>query len=136
MYASAVLLHSILRWIVLVAGITAIIRAIRGRAGSLPWSAFDDRLGLGFIASVDLQLLVGLVLFLYSPITVLGRHELEIMMGSRILRFFTLEHPLMMTIATVIAHVARVRIRRRAQPRDRHHQAVVWFGLAILIMLA
>jgi hypothetical protein len=57
------------------------------------------------------------------------------MFRSKLLRFFTLEHPSLMLIAIVLAHVGRVRIRRRPDGADRHRQALWFFGVAMVLIL-
>ena len=91
---------------------------------------------MGWVAALDLQLLVGLVLLFFGPVTVLGLHEPDLMFRSRILRFFTLEHPLAMIVAIAVAHVGRVRVRRSLTDAARHRQSVVFVGVALLVILA
>ena len=136
MYGWVLLLHSLLRWLVLVVGIVAVARALHGRSSRRPWSTADDYAGLGFVAALDLQLLVGLVLLFFGPVTVLGMHEPAMMFSSRILRFFTLEHPLLMTLAIVLAHVGRARVKRAAADADRHGRAGWYYGVALVLILA
>ena len=63
-------LHNILRWVVLVAGLLAAARAIIGWRTDSDWSQLDNRLGLLFTVSFDIQVLLGIVMYLFlSPIT-------------------------------------------------------------------
>ena len=136
MYFPAVFVHAVMQWCILGIGIVAVARALAGGSGRKPWTAADDRLSLAFTAFLDLQLLIGIVLFLYSPITVLGRHELDLTFRSSVLRFFTFVHPTLMIAAVAVAHVARIRIRRSADPVARHRQAALYVGLTLAIILA
>jgi hypothetical protein len=136
MYVLAVLLHSVIRWVVIALGIVAVYRAVNGQSGRRPWTSSDANISLGFTAALDLQLLIGLLLFVFSPITILGMHELDLAVKSPTLRFWTFEHPVLMVAAIVLAHVARIRIRRHAEPSRRHRTAAVFFGLALLLVLA
>jgi hypothetical protein len=56
-------------------------------------------------------------------------------MKSSGLRFWAVEHVLGMVIGLVLVHVGRVRIRRVDSLR-RHRTAAIFFGLALLVMLA
>ena len=70
MYTTVLALHSWLRWAVVLLVLIAIVRALAAGAGRRPWLPLDDRLGLFFIIVLDVQLLLGLVLyFVLSPIT-------------------------------------------------------------------
>ena len=136
MLALAVSVHSMMRWVVLLLGVLAVMRAWMGKSGSRPWTPTDDRTGLLFSIGLDLQFLLGIILFLKSPITVMGVHELGITMTSRVLRFFTVEHPIMMIAAISLVHVGRARIRRASGERERHRRAFFFFGLGLLLILA
>ena len=73
MYSSALWLHSLLRWAILLTGLVAWFRAIGGKTANRPWTPKDDLWGLLLTISADLQLLVGLILYLVlSPITKIG----------------------------------------------------------------
>ena len=69
MYPSALWLHSWLRWAVLLTGLVAWLRAVSGKTARRPWTPQDELWGLLLTTSVDLQFLVGLVLYVLSPIT-------------------------------------------------------------------
>jgi hypothetical protein len=135
MYGWIILLHSALRWLVLGLAIVAVARALQGRSGHRAWSKTDEYAGLGFVAALDLQLFVGLVLLFFGPVTVLGLYEPAMMVSSRLLRFFTLEHPLLMILAIVFAHVGRARVKRAPGDADRHRRAARFYGLALLLIL-
>ena len=93
MYASALWLHSWLRWAVLLTGLVAWFRAIAGKTARRPWTPQDELWGLLLTISVDLQFLVGLVLYLFlSPITRLGLRNFAAAMQINVARFFTVEH--------------------------------------------
>ncbi|HEY8548327.1 MAG TPA: hypothetical protein VIL35_00110 [Vicinamibacterales bacterium] len=128
--------HSMMRWIVLALGIVALYRAWRGRAGVSPWMPGDMWTSLGFVAALDAQLVVGIVLWLYSPITILGIHELDIGFADRVLRFWTFEHPVVMLVGILLANVGLLRIWLAADARRRYRIALVYFGIALALVLA
>jgi hypothetical protein len=137
MYSSALWLHSLLRWAVLFTGFVAWFRAIGGKTANRPWTPHDELWGLLLTISADLQLLVGLVLYGFlSPITRMGFSNFATAMRSETARFFTLEHPVAMIIAIALIHVARVRIRKAADPARKHRIALVLFGIAMVVIIA
>ena len=135
MYGWAIGAHSVFRWAVLILGVMVVIRVLAGRLGGRAWTSTDDRVGRLWVVSLDVQFLVGLVLLLFGPVTSMGLHEPAMMMGSRLLRFFTLEHPLLMLIALGLAHIGYARARRAALP-DRHRKAAPYYTLALILILA
>jgi hypothetical protein len=136
MYSSALWLHSLLRWAVLFTGLVAWFRAIAGKTANRPWTPKDDLWGLLLTISADLQLLVGLVLYIFlSPITRLGVRNLAASMQIPAARFFTVEHAVGMLVAIALIHVARVKIRKAAEPARKHRLAMILFGIAIVVMI-
>ena len=136
MYSSALWLHSLLRWAVLFTGLVAWFRAIGGKTGKRAWTSQDELWGLLLTISVDLQLLIGLVLYVFlSPITRLGVRNLAAAMQIPAARFFTVEHAVGMLVAIALVHVGRVRIRKAAEPARKHRAAMLFFGIALVIMI-
>ncbi len=136
MYEFLLGLHSILRWVVLIAGVLAVVWAVRGWRGGQAWTALDNRLGLVFTSVLDVQVLVGVILYVVSPLIQRVFQDFGAAMGNSGLRFFAMEHTLMMIVAVVIAHVGRARIRRAPDAEGKHKQAALFFGLALLVVLA
>ena len=129
MYASALWLHSWLRWAVLLTGLVAWFRAIAGKTARRPWTPQDELWGLLLTISVDLQFLVGLVLYLFlSPITRLGLRNFAAAMQINVARFFTVEHVIGMIAGIALVHIARVKIRKAADADRKHRLAMVLFG--------
>jgi len=136
MYSSALWLHSLLRWAVLFTGLVAWFRAVGGKTANRAWTPKDDLWGLLLSISADLQLLVGLVLYFFlSPITKLGVRNLAAAMQIPAARFFTVEHAAGMIIGIALIHVGRVRIRKTAESARKHRAAMLFFGIALVIII-
>jgi hypothetical protein len=115
-------LHSWLRWVALLAGVWAVSAAFARRAG---------RSGLIFTVSLDVQMLLGLSLYLFlSPITTGAFSNMAGAMQNRTVRFWAVEHPTMMIAALVLAHVGHARMKRGKGG------AGLLFLLALLAILA
>ena len=137
MYSSVLWLHSLLRWAVLLAGLMAWFHAIGGQTAKRPWSAKDELWASIFTISLDIQLLVGLVLYFgLSDITKMGIQNLGAAMKIADVRFFTVEHVTGMVIAIALAHVGRAKIRKTTDGARRHRLALIFFGLALVIIIA
>lgn len=136
MYQLVLVLHSILRWIILLVGLAVVFQGVRGWLGGRAWTKLDDRLGLAFTISLDVQLLIGLILYVISPLIQGVFSNFGDAMGQTTLRFFAMEHTLLMIIAIVVAHVGRARVKRQADARAKHKQAAIFFGVALLLVLA
>ena len=133
MYSAVLLLHSWIRWLVLLAGIVAFLRSASG--GGRPWTAADDRATLFFTIALDVQLLLGLLLYVFlSPTVSLAFQNMGAAMQSTGIRFFVVEHAIGMVLAVAAAHIGRVRVRKSA-PEARRRTAAIFTGVSLLLLL-
>ena len=129
-------LHSWLRWLVLLTGFLAFGRAAAGASGRKPWKPSDDRAGFWFVMALDVQFLLGLILYAFlSPITRAAFGDFGAAMKNSGLRFWAVEHVFGMLIGVALAHVGRVRARKTDSLR-RHRVTAIFFGLALAAILA
>jgi uncharacterized membrane protein YozB (DUF420 family) len=136
MYTFILAVHNILRWIVLILAVLALVRAYSGWFGRREWTDTDRKVGSFFGVSLDVQLLLGLILyFALSPITRGAFQDFGAAMANDAARFFALEHVLYMVLAVVFAHVGSVFSRRATEDVNKHRRAAIWFTLAVLVIL-
>lgn len=136
MYDVFLTLHSLLRWVLLVAGLVAVVRAFAGWTGGKPWTAADARAGRIFSIVFDVQFLVGLILYVaLSPISTAAFSDFGAAMGDSVQRFFAVEHLVGMFVALALVHIGAVKARKAADARARHRTAAIFFGLSLLVML-
>jgi len=136
MYDLILIIHSWLRWLVLLAGLAAVVRAISGVNTRRPWTPLDDRSGIWFTAAADLKFLLGLVLYVFlSPVTRSAFVDMAAAMREAPIRFFAVEHAVGMLVAIALVHIGRVRIRKAGDSETRHKRALVFFGLALVVLL-
>lgn len=134
MYSAMLALHSWLRWAVILLGIFAVLRAITA-VRSRRWTPADNRAGMFFTMALDLQFLLGLLLyFVVSPITKAALQHMDAAMRSSALRFWAVEHPSAMLVALILAHAGRT-IVRRAPEAKKGRMALIFFVLALLVIL-
>lgn len=135
MYPIILAVHNILRWVALILGIVAAVMAWRGWLRQLPWNDANRRFGVFFASAMDTQLLVGLLLyFVFSPLTRTALANFGAAMGQASLRFFIIEHAVIMLLAVVCAHLGGA-LARKQEGAARHRTAAIWFSLAALLLL-
>lgn len=136
MYPLVLSLHSIVRWLVVIVGVIAVVRAFIGWRSSRPWQQLDDRLGLGFTTVLDINLLLGLLLYFFlSPITTGAFKDFGAAMSDSNARFFAVEHISVMIVAIIVAHIGRSRSKKATEDKSKFKQAAIFFGLAMLLVL-
>ena len=137
MYPILLGLHNITRWLVLIVGILAIVRAFMGWSGKRPWTGLDNSAGLFFTISMDVQLLLGLLLYgVFSPITTGAFADFGAAMSNPDARFWLVEHIFMMVLAVILAHVRRSLAKKAPTDVAKHKRAAIFFTLALIVVLA
>jgi hypothetical protein len=137
MYTTFLVIHAVLRWIVLVAAVVAAGKGLVGWFGKQKWSKLDDRLGLILTIAIDGQLVVGLVLYVFlSPLTAAAFRDFGAAMRDSTLRFFAVEHFLLMVVAVVLAHMGRSLSKKASGDAAKFQRAGIFFALTLIAILA
>jgi hypothetical protein len=135
-YVVVLTLHSWSRWVVLVTGAVAVSVAARRLLRREPIDIRDRRWTVAFVASLDTQILLGLLLYLFlSPMAPRSGEAFRTAMKVSALRFFAVEHVTAMVLGAVMAHVASATARRMDDPAKRHRRLAVGLGAALLLIL-
>ena len=134
MYTTVLLLHSWIRWIALVATIGVTLAALRGKVEGE--KSVADRWGLVAMMALDLQLLLGLVLYLgLSPnMQEILNHFGESMKRADT-RFYAVEHISAMFIAIALSHIGRILARKATSTAAKRMRLLVTFGLATILII-
>jgi uncharacterized membrane protein (UPF0182 family) len=131
------LVHAWWRWAVLAAAVVVLVRAIAGLRGKGEWSKSDERASLLFVSAVDVQILLGLVLYFgFSPYFTAVHASFHAAMKDAATRFFAVEHETAMVLAAVAAHVGRVRARRAKDARRKHRAMLTAVIIFLVLVLA
>ncbi|MBN1537659.1 MAG: hypothetical protein JW908_13055 [Anaerolineales bacterium] len=136
MYSMILAMHNIARWIVLILGITVIYRSFTSLAAHKEWTPLDARGGFFFTVSMDIQFILGLILyFFYSPLTRDALSQLGAPFRDDTQRFFALFHVLYMLLALAFTHLGNMLARRTMTVGVKHLRAASFFTLAMLCIL-
>ena len=137
MYSVVLAIHNILRWVVLIVALVAVVRAYMGWFGKREWTPADRKVGMFVGMSIDIQLLVGLLLYIFlSPLTRGALQNFSAAMSVSTMRFFAVEHVVYMVLAVVFAHLGSILPRKVEDALAKHKRAALWFTLTLLIVLA
>ncbi len=129
-------IHSYVRWLILIVGVIAVLRAIMGVTGKKPYGAADAKAGLFFMIFLDIQLLIGLVLMFTSSLTQTAFSNMGAAMGDKVLRFFTVEHTLLAVVAIALVHIGRSKIKKADSDAKKQKLALIFFTIALVLILA
>ena len=115
-------LHSGIRWIVVVVGVIAIIKYLIGWLGNMKFTGLDRGIGVAYTASLDLNLLLGLIILIIGIFNDLPTAVWRIR-G---------EHLLVMVLAVVAAHMtARW---KKASDNIRFRQTALFILISMILI--
>ena len=136
LYSAMLHAHSIGRWIVLILLLFAIINSLL--AGSRPYIRSDNRLGLLLTIFADLMLVVGIYLYFVGPYgyKIIQNVGMSAAMKDPYNRFFAVEHLAGMLIAIILIHLGKAQGRRPIGDRAKHRRTMIFYLVALLIILA
>ena len=128
------ILHNLLRWAVLLFGLLTFLRAISGVISKRNFTSGDTNSNFWFMMSCDIQLLLGLILY-FNGEYFERLKNFHVTMKDSYWRFFSFEHGVMMIIAWLLVHIGRVSVKRAITSSSKHKRALIFFGLAIILIL-
>jgi hypothetical protein len=130
--------HNLLRWVVLILALWTIFKSFNGRSGKRAFTAADRKAPLFFMISMDIQLLIGLALYITGAWGVknIQNQGMGNVMKDAYSRFYAVEHLVGMLLAVILAHMANS-VTKRAIPDDKKFKKIFLFSLlSLLVMLA
>jgi len=134
MYDWLLSIHNIARWLVLIAALYLIYLSISGLR-SRTYTSADRQAGQIYTGLMDLQLVLGILLLVSSPLVQSALGNLGAAMQNSQTRFFIAEHWVLMLAATILAHVGSSRTKKAADALLKQRQALIWYGLSLALML-
>ena len=137
MYTGLLHTHNMFRWLVLITLILAILFALFGWFGKREWSKKDNLAGWVLTIFMDIQFLVGIILYAFiSPITKVAFNDFGAAMKNPDLRFYAVEHILMMIIALVLVHIGRAKSKKAMVSWKKHRISAIYYLMALVIVMA
>jgi hypothetical protein len=135
MYPIILALHSLLRWFVLTSLLFAIFCAYRGWFSRKKFSSFDNAVRHWAATIAHIQLALGLWLYSISPVIDYFLHHYKDAVHQREVRFFGMEHSLMMLTAIIIITVGSAKAKRKQTDTEKFKSMALWFTLGLLVIL-
>ncbi len=124
-------LHSGFRFIVMVLFIYTLLVALFGWIGRSPYTNRNRVTNLIALASVHTQLVIGVILYFLSPLVQFNKDTMK----DPSLRYFTVEHWVMMVIAIVIITIGHSKSKKVVLPEIKHKTIAIYYGIALLIII-
>lgn len=133
MYTGFQHLHSYLAYLLLAALIFTLVYVFIKFVSNSAFTESVRKVALiGFIVS-HLQLLIGLVLYVLSPLGI-SAFSGEVMQDS-VSRLYVLEHPLTMIIAIVLISVGYIKAKKPGDDARRFKTIILYYSLGLFLIL-
>lgn len=131
MYSFLKNFHSGFRYLVLALVLLAIVQAVAGWLGKKEFTEGNRKVALFAMISAHTQLLLGLALYYFSPLVQFTAATMK----DDTLRYWTVEHSLMMLFALVLITVGHGRAKRAVEAATKHRAILLFYGLALVVFM-
>jgi len=135
MYPLVLSVHSITRWLVVLAAAVLLVRSFSGWLRKRKYAPSDDRAAMTFTMLLDIQALLGLILYFFLAPSTLSLLNGTSSMSNAIVRYFGAEHLAMMVLAMAAAHIGRAQVKKASTSQAKFRRAALWFTLSVLLIL-
>lgn len=123
--------HSGLRWLVLLLLVISIINALKKWLSKSDYTKADNILSVLTVESIHIQFLIGLVLYFISPKVIFDTESMK----NALLRFFLVEHSLLMLVAVGIVSVGFKGVKKAISSNIKFKKIFIFFTIALIIIL-
>lgn len=127
--------HSGLRWLVLLFLVLAAFKALAGWLGKKPYGKTDNLLAVLLLSFTHIQFIIGIVVFVLSDIAKTGIANIGNAMKEPALRFWTVEHAIIMILAIVLITLGRVKSKKAKTDELKHKKGAIFYLLALLLIV-
>lgn len=128
-------LHSWLRWLVLISLVVAIVRSFAATRSGRAFSRADNFIRHTTATIAHIQLMVGLALYFISPLVSYFLHNFRTAVHDRQARFFGMEHIAVMVVAITVLTIGSAKAKRKPTDAQKHKAVFVWFTIALVLIL-
>ncbi len=126
--------HNVLRWAVILFGLYAITKAVRGVIFKQEYTPNHNLSATLFVASVHLQIVLGLFLYVARGWAA-NLSNMGEAMGNATTRFWTVEHAFTMILAAVLIQIGRSKSKKATEIAKKHKLAAIFFTIGFILIL-
>ncbi len=129
-------LHNITRWVIVVFAVLTLVNAFRGWFGKKSFTQKDGKNLFFYTRFFEIQIILGLILMFtkgWGKVMVTGGAEV---MSNSALRFFAIEHWVIMLLALILAHIGGAQVKKASDSLKKFRRTAIWTLVSILLVLA
>ncbi|MEM8937966.1 MAG: hypothetical protein AAGC64_01310 [Bacteroidota bacterium] len=134
-YNSILVLHSIVKWLVLMLLTISIIKSLHGFYRSTTFNKTSNSLRHWTATVAHIQLMLGITLYAQSPITKYFWNNFSEASKNLDGLFFGIIHILLMLVAIAIITIGSAKAKRKNSNRDKFKTMAIWFMIGLILIL-
>ena len=136
METTELIIHSSLRWVVLTTLFIHLFLIYNGYFRNKPFTKFNKIFSHITVGFVHLQFVLGLYVYYTSEKTTLFLADIKGSMSISELRYFAVEHSLIMLVAIIIITVGSFKSKRIEDERKKYKTQIIYFTIGLVLILA
>jgi hypothetical protein len=131
MYPILLMSHSVVRYALILVIAIVIFKALAGWIMKQTFSKTDQRLSSILMSIAHLQLTLGVILYIISPLVYFG----ETTMKDSTLRYWSVEHSSLMIFSVALITISTIGLKRTSDPIKKHRRVFIYNSLAVMLVL-
>jgi hypothetical protein len=136
MYTGLNHLHSSLRYLIIIALVAVVVRAMLKWSKNESFTKQDNTFSIVALAMVHTQFLLGLIMYFLSPyMSFLKENGMGLVIKTSIYRFYIVEHLFGMLLGVILITVGRSLAKRAVEDSEKHKKLFIYYGIGLLIIL-
>lgn len=135
MHQTLLTLHSINRWLVLISLLYGVFLSARGYLKLRAFGSHDNLIRHLTATISHVQLLLGLSLYMISPIVKFDPAVAETSLWMDEHLFFRYVHIALMVISVVLITIGSAKAKRMQTDREKFGTMLLWFSFALLVII-
>ena len=127
--------HAGLRLLILLFLSAAIVKSLVGWLGKKPYGKSDNIIAVILIALTHTQAIIGIVVYAMSDMIKAGLSDMASTMKNPALRFWAVEHGVIMILVVVLITLGRVKSKKAATDELKHKKGAIFYIIALILIL-
>ena len=138
MFETLQFIHSYWAYVTLLIIVLASLNALKGLFANSEFKHKDFRLFLFALIVTHIQIILGLFLYIYSPnaMKAIKSSGMGAVMKDSLLRFSSVEHPLIMIIAVVLITMGYSKQKSKEESNAKFKTLAIFYTIALVLILS
>ncbi|NGX82933.1 hypothetical protein [Aequorivita sp. KMM 9714] len=131
-------IHSYWAYLVLLIVVLATINALAGFFSKREYSAKDFRISLFALIVTHIQLLIGIVLYVTSPLGLqnITNNGMGVVMKDSTFRLYAVEHPMMMILTVLFITIGYSKHKKNLLSNKKFKTLAIFYTIGLVLMLS